>query len=68
MLDDGFYPMQQARDKVRYSDRIFQSLPRMSFTLLGGLRLLLSINTLREQTQTLFHWDAGAARPPGQMQ
>jgi len=64
VLDDWFYPMQQALDKVRYSDRIFQSLPMMSFTLLGGLRQLLSINTLREQTQTLFHWDEGAACPP----
>lgn len=64
VLQEWFQPMQQAFDKVRFSDRIFQSLPMMSFALLGGLRQLLSIDTLREQVQTLFHWDASAERIP----
>lgn len=64
ILDDWFHPMETALEKVRYSDAIFQSLPMGSFTLLGGLRQLLSINTLREQVQTLFHWDTAAHRVP----
>ena len=64
VLNDWFAPMKQAFEKVRYSDRIFQSLPMLSFTLLGGFRQLLSINTLREQIQTLFHWDEGSERVP----
>jgi hypothetical protein len=64
VLQEWFQPMQQAFDKVRFSDRIFQSLPMLSFTLLGGLRQLLSIETLREQVQTLFHWDVSAERLP----
>ena len=64
VLLDWFQPMQQAFDKVRYSDRIFKSLPMMSFALLGGLRQLLSIQTLREQVQTLFHWNVNADRIP----
>ncbi len=64
VLHEWFQPMQQAFDKVRFSDRIFQSLPMMSYVLLGGLRQLLSIDTLREQVQTLFHWDVSAERLP----
>ncbi|MEN8166428.1 MAG: transposase [Pseudomonadota bacterium] len=64
VLQEWFQPMQQALDKVRFSDRIFQSLPMLSYALLGGLRQLLSIDTLREQVQTLFHWDVSAERIP----
>ena len=64
VLHDWFQPMQQAFDKVRYSDRIFQSLPMVSYALLGGLRQLLCIQTLREQVQTLFHWHVSAERLP----
>ncbi len=64
VLHDWFHPMETALNKVRYSDAIFQSLPMVSFALLGGLRQLLSINTLREQVQTLFHWDITANRTP----
>ncbi len=64
VLYDWFQPMQQAFSKIRYSDRIFQSLPMMSYALLGGLRQLLSIHTLREQMQTLFHWNVTAERIP----
>lgn len=64
VLHDWFHPMKNALDKVRFSDAIFQSLPMVSFMVLGGLRQLLSITTLREQVQTLFHWDSIAERPP----
>jgi len=64
VLQEWFQPMQQAFDKVRFSDRIFQSLPMMSYALLGRLRQLLSIETLREQVQALFHWDVSADRIP----
>lgn len=64
VLHDWFEPMQQAFDKVRYSDRIFPSLPMISYALLGGLRQLLSIQTLREQVQTLFHCDVSAEQIP----
>ena len=64
ILDDWFQPMENALANVRFSDAIFQSLPMNSFLLLGGLRQLLSINSLREQTQTLFHLDCAADRIP----
>jgi len=64
ILNDWFHPMQQALDKIRFSDAIFKSLPMASFVLFGGLRQLLSLNTLREQVQTLFHLDANAERLP----
>ena len=58
VLHDWFQPVQTALDKVRHSDRLFRPLPMTSFILLGGLRQLLSISTLREQVQTLFHWQS----------
>ena len=64
VLDDWFQPMARALDQVRYSDRIFKSLPMMSYALLAGLRQILSIHSLREQVQTLFHWDVTAERIP----
>lgn len=64
VLQDWFEPMERAFSKVRYSDRMFQSLPMMGYALLGGLRQLLSIQSLREQVQTLFHWDVSAERLP----
>ena len=64
VLNDWFQPMHNALEKVRYSDAIFQSLPMVSFTLLGGLRQLLSIPTLREHVQTLFHLDSSATHVP----
>ena len=60
VLQEWFQPMQQALEQVRFSDRVFQALPMLSFSLLGGLRQLLSIATLREQVQSLFHWDVSA--------
>ena len=41
VLSDWFEPMQHAFENVRYSDRLFQALPMISFALLGGLRQLL---------------------------
>ena len=49
VLAEWFEPMQQAFEKLRYSDRLFQALPMISFALLGGLRQLLCMDTLREQ-------------------
>ena len=43
VLHDWFQPMHQAFKKVRYSDRMFQSLPMVSYALLGGLRQLLRV-------------------------
>lgn len=64
ILQDWFRPMENALEKVRYSDAIFQSLPMKSFILLGGVRQLLSMDTLREHIQTLFHWETTATRTP----
>lgn len=64
VLSDWFEPMQHAFEKVRYSDRLFQALPMLSFALLGGLRQLLCIETLREQVQSLFHCDVNAEQVP----
>lgn len=64
ILNDWFHPMQEALAKVRFSDAIFKSLPMASFILFGGLRQLLSLSTLREQVQTLFHLDTDAERLP----
>ncbi len=64
VLEDWFEPMQQAFEKVRYSDRMFQAFPMISFALLGGLRQLLCIDTLREQVQSLFHCDVNAEQVP----
>lgn len=56
VLNDWFQPMLEALENVRFSDRVFRSLPMASFILFGGLRQLLSVNTLREQVQALFHF------------
>ena len=64
VLAEWFEPMQQAVEKLRYSDRLFQALPMISFALLGGLRQLLCMDTLREQVQSLFHYDVSAEQVP----
>jgi len=64
VLLDWFTPMENALEKVRYSDAIFQSLPMASFCLLGGLRQLLALDTLRERVQMLFHWQETAEQVP----
>ncbi len=64
VLNDWFGPMQRALNKVRFSDAVFHSLPMESFLLLGGLRQLLSLTTLREQVQSLFHLDSTSKQIP----
>ena len=56
--------MEHALAKVRHCDNVFQSLSMRAFILSGGLRQLLSIDSLREQVQTLFHLDETATRVP----
>ena len=64
VLNDWFKPLADALEKVRYADRVFSSLPMLSFILLGCLRQLSSIPTLREQIQTLFHLDTNTNKMP----
>lgn len=64
VLQEWFRPMEKCLHKVRYSDKVFQSLPMLSFIMTGGLRQLLSIQTLREQVQMLFNFDETARRIP----
>jgi hypothetical protein len=64
VFEKWFSPMNMALQKVRYSDKAYSSLPIGEFIILGCLRQLLSINTLREQIQHLFHLDDAAAAPP----
>jgi hypothetical protein len=47
--------MQKALEKVRFSEKRFRSLKMSDFILLGCLRQLNEITTLREQVQALFH-------------
>jgi hypothetical protein len=64
VLQDWFSPLQTALEKIRYSDAKFRALPMPAFCLLGCLRQLQALTSLREQVQTLFHFDEAATRPP----
>ena len=64
ILSDWFEPMQQALEKVRYSRKRFPTLKADIFILLGCLRQLQGMKTLRELVQSLFHWDEDADKPP----
>jgi len=64
VLNDWFQPMQRALNKVRFSEAVFSSLPMESFLLFGSLRQLLSLTTLREQVQCLFHMDTTCEQVP----
>lgn len=61
---DWFQPMINAFEKVRYREGLFRSLPMTSFAAIGGLRQLLSINTMREQIQMITHFDENVEIPP----
>ncbi len=63
VLEQWFNPMQRALDKVRYPEKVFGTLTMPAFLLLGCLRQLQSHNSLREQVQSLKHFD-DAYRPP----
>ena len=64
VLSDWFKPMQQALTKVRYSRNRFPTLKADIFILLGCLRQLQGMKTLRELVQSLFHWDEYSDKPP----
>lgn len=64
VLADWFSPMQSAFNKVRYPEKIFNTLSMPMFILAGCLRQLQSQKTLREQIQSLFHLDISAEKPP----
>lgn len=64
VLSDWFQPMQHALEKVRYSRKRFPTLKADVFILLGCLRQLQGTKTLRDQVQSLFHWDKAADKPP----
>jgi hypothetical protein len=56
--------MHKALEQVRYPGKAYPSLPVDDFIALGCLRQILSINTLREQIQHLFHLNETATRTP----
>ncbi|MCP4090324.1 MAG: transposase, partial [Gammaproteobacteria bacterium] len=64
VLNEWFAPMQSALEKVRYSRDRFPILKADFFVLLGCLRQLMGMSTLREQVQSLFHLDEQADRYP----
>lgn len=64
VLADWFSPVLQALEKVRYHERIFNTLSVPLFLLLAGLRNLQAHSTLREQVQSLFHLDWQAEQVP----
>lgn len=64
VFERWFSPMQHALEKVRHSDKAYKSLPVSAFIMLGCLRQLMSIDTLREQIQHLFHLDETSCTPP----
>jgi len=63
LLEQWFRPLQTALDKVRYREKIFNTLTMPTFLLLGCLRQLQSQNSLREQIQSLMHHDNSAIPP-----
>ena len=64
LLKEWFAPLQQALEKVRYSRSRFPTLKADTFILLGCLRQLLGMKTLREQIQSLFDLDEFSDKPP----
>lgn len=63
VLSDFFSPAVQALEKVRYSRARFNALPMEEFCMLGCLRHLQAVGTMREQLQQLIHL-ADAEVPP----
>lgn len=62
VLGEWFHPMDRALDKVRFSEKLFTSLPMREFILFGCLRQVQSVSTLREMIQQLFHADEHAVK------
>ncbi len=63
VLEHWFKPMQSSLDRVRYPDKVFGTLTMPAFLLLGCLRQLQSHRSLREQVQSLMHFN-NEDRPP----
>jgi len=57
VLGQWFKPLTLALDKVRFSKPRFRELSMNGFILFGCLRQLQNIPTLREQIQSLYHFD-----------
>ena len=55
VLEKWFRPLQKALGKVRYPEKVFDTLSMPAFLLLGCLRQLQSHKSLREQVQSLAH-------------
>ena len=55
VLEQWFRPLQEALNKVRYPEQVFNTLSMPAFLLLGCLRQLQSHHSLREQVQSLAH-------------
>jgi hypothetical protein len=55
VLEQWFRSLQQALDKMRYPEKVFDTLTMPAFLLLGCLRQLQSQDSLREQVQSLAH-------------
>ncbi|MCP4471468.1 MAG: IS4 family transposase [Gammaproteobacteria bacterium] len=63
VLEEWFKPMQAALDRVRYPEKVFATLTIPAFLLLGSLRQLQAHRSLREQVQSLMHFD-NRDKPP----
>lgn len=63
VLEQWFSPMQKALDKVRYPEKVFNTLTMPFFLRLGCLRQLQLQSSLREQIQSLMNLD-NAPKPP----
>lgn len=55
VLEQWFRPLQEALNKVRYPEQVFNTFSMPAFLLLGCLRQLQSHHSLREQVQSLAH-------------
>lgn len=64
VLENWFFPMKQALEKVRYSDKQYPTLNTAMFLLLNCVRQLNATATLREHIQRLFHIDDEATKVP----
>ncbi len=64
VLNEWFLPLQKSLDKVRYSRQRFSTLSAEFFILLGCLRQLQGMKTLREQIQSLFDLDEYSEKVP----
>lgn len=63
VLGNFLEPALLALEKVRYQSGIYSALPMPMFLLVGCLRHLHGMRTLREQVQMLFHSQDGANIP-----